>query len=89
MRTRNVGGTADVITEVNNLIEPEPAATPDEPVQRVQLQRGITQGVPVRVSSRVLRSEAESPRPEVTKAAVVEYREKANGAVIHRSFLAK
>lgn len=109
------GGTADVIAKVNNLLELSLPAS-DEPVQRVRVERPLTNrgraaddtvqtqvdalrargrvmvnnetlAGPIRVQSRVLPTEAETRRPEEKKAAVVEYRERGSGAVIHRSFL--
>lgn len=49
----------------------------------------VVDRVPLRVASRVLRTEADAPRPVEKNATVVEYREKGSGAVIHRSFLPK
>ncbi len=104
------GGTNDVITEVNNLLETldssrelsmttHPSPTPLNPSDPVRVN--VVQGVPVRVRPRVLDSTAsmggtqnvvDSLAPQrntlpPAKTAVVEYREKGNGAVIHKSFL--
>jgi hypothetical protein len=86
-RSVPAGGTADVITEVNALIEPTPVASPDPFVQTGG--RVVTGWNPNMGGFSVNASTPfEAPRPAGGNT-VVEYREKGNGAVIHKSFLPK
>ena len=86
------GGTNDVITEVNALIEASPAIPSPTPLNpsdpaRVNLGRSVqNRGRPV-VND--VRTGYSAPTPGTANTAVVEYREPGKGAVIHKSFLVK